>query len=64
MKDPKKKELEEYNLPELYSMQMNKKIYNNRLSNNYDNLKELVVGVSKDVNEVTQLLLKIEKYGV
>jgi len=45
-------------------MQMNKKIYNNRLSNNYDNLKQLVVGVSKDVNEVTTLLLKIEKYGV
>ena len=28
----------EFNLPELYSMQFNKKLYNNRLSNHYDNL--------------------------
>ena len=29
---------ENFNLPELYSMQFNKKLYNNRLSNHYDNL--------------------------
>jgi hypothetical protein len=37
-KKEKDDNIENYNLPELYSMQFNKKLYNNRLSNHYDNL--------------------------
>lgn len=55
---------EDYNLPELFSMQLNKKIYNNRLSNHYDNLGGLVTGVTKDIKEVADMLLGMEKYGV
>ena len=53
-----------YNLPELYSMQFNKKLYNNRLSNHYDNLGQLVTGITKDIKEVSDMLLSLEKYGV
>ena len=60
----KKESNEDYNLPELYSMQFNKKIYNNRLSNHYDNLGQLVTGITKDIKEVSDMVLSLEKYGV
>jgi hypothetical protein len=44
-------------------MQMNKKIYNNRLSNDYDNLGSLVTGMQKDLNEISGMILGFEKYG-
>lgn len=57
------KKNEEFGLPELYSMQMNKKIFNNRLSNDYDNLGSLVTGMQKDLNEISGMILGFEKYG-
>lgn len=53
----------EYNLPELSSMQMKKKIFNTRLSNNFENLGTLVTGVTKDINEISSVLLSLERYG-
>lgn len=44
-------------------MQMNKKIFNNRLSNDYDNLGSLVTGMQKDLNEISGMILGFEKYG-
>ena len=60
----KKESNENFNLPELYSMQFNKKLYNNRLSNHYDNLGALVTGITKDIKEVSDMVLSLEKYGV
>jgi len=53
----------EFNLPELFSMKMNKKIYNNRLSNEPENLGNLTIGIKKDINELSQVILSLEKYG-
>ena len=54
---------EEFGLPTLYSMQFNKKIFNNRLQNDPENLGLLVTGITKDINEISQLTLSLEKYG-
>jgi hypothetical protein len=54
---------EEFNLPELYSMKLNKKIYNTRLSNEYDNLGPLVTGMQKDLNDISGMILSFEKYS-
>ena len=62
-KDSAASKNEEFGLPEIYSMQMNKKIYNNRLSNDYDNLGSLVTGMQKDLNEISGMILGFEKYG-
>lgn len=51
-------------LPELYSMQFNKKIYNTRLSNYQENLGNLVKGITKDINEVSDLVIHLKKYGL
>jgi hypothetical protein len=58
-----KKKNTENGMPELYSMQFKKKIFNNRLSNNPENLGNLVTGITKDINELSQLILSMEKYG-
>ena len=54
---------EEFGLPELYSMQFNKKIFNTRLTNYQDNLGNLVKGITKDINEVSALIIDTQKYG-
>lgn len=51
-------------LPELYSMQFNKKIFNTRLSNYQENLGNLVKGITKDINEVSDLVIGLNKYGL
>lgn len=61
--NPLKSKNEEYALPEIYSMQLNKKIFNNRLQNKFENLGNLVTGMSKDINEMSSLILSLEKYG-
>ena len=58
-----KKKNTENGMPELYSMQFKKKIFNNRLSNDPENLGNLVTGITKDINELSQLILYMEKYG-
>jgi len=40
----------------LSSIRLNKKLFNNRLQNEADDLKSLVKGASKDIKEVTKLL--------
>lgn len=54
---------EEQGLPQLYSMQFKQKIFNNRLSNHPENLGALVTGITKDINDLSQVLLNVEKYG-
>lgn len=60
----KRKNNEALGLPELYSMQFNKKIYNTRLSNYQENLGNLVKGITKDINEVSDLVIHLKKYGL
>jgi len=54
---------EEFNLPELFSMQMNRKIQNTRLQNKPENLGNLVTGITKDIQEISGIVLSLEKYG-
>jgi hypothetical protein len=58
-----KAEIEKFQLPELYSMKFNRKIFNNRLSNEFENLGSLVNGVTKDINDISKILMGMEKYG-
>jgi hypothetical protein len=39
-------------------MQFNKKIFNTRLTNYQDNLGNLVKGITKDINEVSALIIE------
>jgi hypothetical protein len=48
--------------PELSSLTLNKKLYNNRLQNEPENLKKIISGVTKDINEISKLMLSFEKY--
>ena len=59
----KKVSNESLGLPTLYSMQFKQKIFNNRLQNDPENLGQLVTGITKDINEISQLTLSLEKYG-
>jgi hypothetical protein len=49
-------------LPELSSLTLNKKLYNNRIQNEPENLKKIISGVTKDINDISKLLLSFEKY--
>jgi hypothetical protein len=62
--NPEKKRLQEFGLPEVYSMQLDKKIYNSRLCNDFDNLGSLVKGITKDITDVSKLTLDMQKYGL
>lgn len=44
-------------------MKFNKKIFNNRLSNEHENLGTLVNGVTKDINDISMILMGLNKYG-
>jgi len=58
-----KAEIEKFQLPEIYSMKFNRKIFNNRLSNEFENLGPLVNGVTKDINDISKILMGLTKYG-
>lgn len=45
-------------------MQFSKKIFNTRLSNYQENLGNLVKGITKDINEVSDLVIGLKKYGL
>lgn len=49
-------------MPELSSLRLDKKLFNNRLQNDPENLKRIISGVTKDINEVSNLILSFEKY--
>jgi len=44
-------------------MKFNRKIVNNRLSNEFENLGSLVNGVTKDINDISKILMGMTKYG-
>lgn len=44
------------NIPELSSIRLNKKLFNNRLQNNPEDLKKLVRGAMGDIKEITRLV--------
>lgn len=48
--------------PELSSLRLDKKLFNNRLQNEPENLKKIVSGVTKDINDISNLLLSLESY--
>lgn len=48
-------------LPELSSLKL-RKLFNNRLQNEPENLKKLVSGVTKDINDISNLILSFQRY--
>jgi len=40
-------------------MSLDKKLFNNRLQNDPEMLKDLISGASKDINDISQLLLSL-----
>lgn len=58
-----KAKTKELGLPELFSMQFNRKIYNTRLSNYAENLGVMVKGITKDIEEIGGLVIHLNKYG-
>ena len=50
------------NLPELSSIRLNKKMYNNRLKNNPENLKKLVRGAKEDIQTISKLVKTMSTY--
>ena len=49
-------------VPELSSIRLNKKLFNNRLQNDPQNLKHQINGAKKDIKEITQLLQTLHRY--
>lgn len=49
-------------MPELSSIRLNKKLFNNRLQNDPQNLKHQINGAKKDIKEITQLVQTLQRY--
>lgn len=49
-------------MPEMSSIQLNKKLYNTRLRNRPQDLQQIVSGATKDITDITKLLLTLNKY--
>jgi hypothetical protein len=49
-------------IPELSSIRLNKKLFNNRLTNRPEDLKGLVRGARDDIDEITTLLRQMGRY--
>ena len=49
-------------MPELSSITLKKKLYNTRLQNAPEDLQTIISGATKDINDVTKLLLSFHKY--
>ena len=62
-RNPIKAKARELGLPELFSMQFNRKIYNTRLSNYSENLGGMVKGITKDIEEIGGIVIHMKKYG-
>lgn len=45
-------------------MQLDKKIFNSRLCNSFEDLGSLVKGITKDINEIADITINLENYGV
>ncbi len=48
--------------PELSSLRLTKKLFNNRLQNNPEDLKRLVRGAKEDIGEIARLLKTMQQY--
>lgn len=49
-------------VPELSSIRLNKKLFNNRLQNEQADLKGLVKGAHKDIKDIIRLLNSLQNY--
>ena len=52
----------ERDLPELSSITLSNKLYNTRLKNNPEDLRQIISGATKHIHDVTKLLLSLSKY--
>ena len=50
------------NAPQLSGMRLNKKLFNNRLQNEPENLKKIISGVTKDIHDISSLIFSFERY--
>jgi len=49
-------------MPELSSITLKKKLYNTRLRNKLEDLQQPISGATKDITDITKLLLSLNKY--
>ena len=49
-------------MPEMSSISLKKKLYNTRLRNKKEDLQQIVSGATKDITDITKLLLSLNKY--
>ena len=49
-------------LPELFSLQLQNKLYNTRLQNQPGDLQQIISGATKHIHDITRLLLSLSKY--
>lgn len=49
-------------MPELSSLRLNKKLFNNRLQNEPENLKKVISGVTKDLTDISSLIVSLQNY--
>lgn len=49
-------------MPELSSLKLQNKLYNTRLKNNREDLKQIISGATKHIHDITKLLLSMSKY--
>jgi hypothetical protein len=48
-------------MPELSSLRL-KKLFNNRLQNEPENLKKVISGVTKDLTDISSLIVSLQTY--
>jgi hypothetical protein len=49
-------------IPELSSIRLNKKLFNNRLQNDPNDLKNQISGAKRDITELTRLVQGLQRY--
>lgn len=54
--------IQKLDMPELSSVTLKKRLYNTRLRNKPEDLKNQISGATKDITDVTKLLLSLNKY--
>ena len=50
------------NMPELFQLKLQNKLYNTRLKNDRDDLQMIISGATKHIHDITRLLLSLSKY--
>jgi hypothetical protein len=54
--------VQQMEMPELSSITLKKRLYNTRLKNRPEDLKQAISGATKDITDITKLLLTLNKY--